>query len=328
VSAAFTWHDGERVVHFGLPAAEAGDALRAHGFVPYDLVTTERALATLPEDVRAEASAVHLVAAGPVTETAAALLAEDPGGRLVAWGGGRVIDTAKATAAVGGGAVAAVPTTLAGAEMARGHRMPAGYDDRPRVRPRLVLADPALMTGLPRPRLAESAMNALAHAAEALVTPRANPVCDMAALRAARCLADGLEGGGAAPLALGALLAAYAMDSAGYALHHVLGQTLVRAAGCSHAGAYAALLPHTLAALARRAPAPMDELAAALGTTRDGLGARVAALGGGRRLRDLGVDRGVFDGVVRDALRRRELASTPPPAPDADELHSILAAAW
>ena len=53
------------------------------------------------------------------------------------------------------------------------------------MRPALVVADPGLMASQPGPSLAASAMNALAHALEALYTPMANPVAEMAALRAA-----------------------------------------------------------------------------------------------------------------------------------------------
>ena len=61
------------------------------------------------------------------------------------------------------------------------------------MRPALVIADPALMASQPMPDLAASAMNALAHAIEALYTPLANPVAEMAALRAAELIAEGLE---------------------------------------------------------------------------------------------------------------------------------------
>ena len=77
-------------------------------------------------------------------------------------------------------------------------------------------------------------MNALAHGAESLYTPLANPVATMAALRGAELLAGALdhpaEERDRAALALGSLLCAYALDSAGFALHHVVCQTLV---GCS-----------------------------------------------------------------------------------------------
>ena len=74
-------------------------------------------------------------------------------------------------------------------------------------------------------------MNALAHAAEALYGPGRNPVAGMAATAAAGDIAAGLEErdlDARDRLARGSILAAYAMDSAGYSLHHVLCQTIVR----------------------------------------------------------------------------------------------------
>ncbi len=76
--------------------------------------------------LRESARAVHLVPAGQVPETAAGLLDVAGSSRLVAYGGGRVIDTAKAVASVTGAEVAAIPTTLSGAEMTGIHRLPAG----------------------------------------------------------------------------------------------------------------------------------------------------------------------------------------------------------
>ena len=79
-----------------------------------------------------------------VPETAAALLDSVGSPNLVALGGGRTIDTAKAIAAVTGARVAAIPTTMSGAEMTGIHRLPAGAEDRVKtlVRPALVIADP------------------------------------------------------------------------------------------------------------------------------------------------------------------------------------------
>ena len=62
--------------------------------------------------------------------------------------------------------------------------MPAGVDEFRLMRPSLVVAAPSLMASQPMPDLAASAMNALAHAIEALYTPLANPVAEQA--RAAR----------------------------------------------------------------------------------------------------------------------------------------------
>ena len=65
------------------------------------------------------------MAPGSVPAAAAGILDDAGGERLVALGGGRAIDTAKAVAAVTGAEVAAMPTTLSGAEMTGIHRLPA-----------------------------------------------------------------------------------------------------------------------------------------------------------------------------------------------------------
>ena len=89
------------------------------------------------------AAVVHDVAPGRVDELAGALLdIVDPGELIVALGGGRVIDTAKALAAARAAPhcrprVAAIPTTLSAAEMTAVHRRAAGADTSlPGVRPR------------------------------------------------------------------------------------------------------------------------------------------------------------------------------------------------
>ena len=129
-------------------------------------------------------------------ELAAAALdwARSAGGtatRIVALGGGRVVDVAKAVAAaLGDGARAmAIPTTLSGAELTRVHRHAAGVDeDTPRVRCAVVVCDPALAASQPGEELAASALNALGHAVEAPCTVAANPVATLAAHEAARLL--------------------------------------------------------------------------------------------------------------------------------------------
>lgn len=319
---AFTWRDGERIVRFGRGAlAEAPDLIPG----PYALLTTARARAGAPALV-AGATAVHAVPAGLVDEVSAAMRGEVGAPVLVALGGGRVIDVAKALAAADPPRlVVAVPTTLSAAEMTTGHRLPAGVDPQtPRVRPAVVVNDPALSASQPEPGLVASAMNALGHAVEAPLTPLANPVATMAAERAARLILGALE----APepdrdaLALGALLAGYAMDSTGYGLHHVVAQTLVRVAGVGHGPANAAMLPHTIPALAARVPAA----AAALERLREGA-AQLAPRAGAARLRDLGVDRGLIPRLAERAAERPELARTPPPA-DAEELAALYEAAW
>ena len=118
---SFTWRDGERTIVFG--RGRAREAVEAAGGPGFALLTTERALAMLPA-LGAAAGAVHHVGQGTVPPLAAAALeALAPGdGRYVALGGGRVVDVAKALAAAEAPRpVIAIPTTLSGAEMTRGH---------------------------------------------------------------------------------------------------------------------------------------------------------------------------------------------------------------
>src|SRR5919109_1220988 len=247
--------DGERTIRFGEgSAAEAPDLLRQGGFDGYVLLTTERAAGSAPLE---PASTLH-VPHGLVDEISASLLEQAGEGPFVALGGGRVIDTAKAIAGVTGAPVAAIPTTLSGAELTPFHRTPAGVEGARLVRPSLVIADPLVMTSQPEPELWASAMNAVAHGMEALYTPLANPVAERAALRGAEAIF-------AEDLALGAFLCGWASGMTGFAVHHATCQNLVRIAGTPHAQTNAVMLPHFAGLMSTRAPGVMGELAGALG---------------------------------------------------------------
>jgi alcohol dehydrogenase class IV len=327
----FTWLDGERLIRFGEGAlAEAPRLLATRGFAGYALLTTPRALASAPE-LAGEAADVVNVAAGGVPEAAAAARESVAGRPLVALGGGRVIDSAKAIAGADGSSCAAVPTTLSGAEMTPFHRMPAGVEEFRLVRPSLVIAAPALMASQPLPALAASAMNALAHAIEALYTPMANPVSELAGLRAASLISSGLrsEEPGREPLTLGALLAGYASGVSGFSVHHVVCQTLVRVAGTPHAETNAVMLPHTVRMMAPRAPAAVGRVAAALGGAEDAAQAaqsvaKLSALAGPTRLSELGVERSTLPAVVAAILERPDLRVNTPDPPGEEELSELL----
>lgn len=330
----FFWRDGDRTIVFRRRAlATVVDVLAEQSWAGFELLSTFRGLDTAPAELPETAAQVHYVPHGPVADAAAYLLDVVRGQRLVALGGGRVVDTAKAIAAVRGGEVCAVPTTLSGAEMTWFHRLPKGHEDRPHHRPVLVIADPLAMTTQPEVQLRASAMNALAHGAEALYTPLANPVSTLAALRGARLIGEGLDAGAAeegsrAAVALGSLLCAYAVGSALFAVHHVLCQTIVRVCGTPHAETNAAVLPHVLAAMRARAPEAMASLAQALDTEPAALPERVASLGGGpRRLSELISDRAALTAAVDAAVERPEIHLTPDP-PDREELLALVDAAW
>ena len=330
----FTWVDGERLIRFGPSVLdEAPELLAARGFEGYTLLTTSRTTG-----LREGAAAVLEVAPGRVDELATELLPEVGGRPLAAFGGGRVIDTAKAIAGAADVRCAAVPTTLSGAPMTRFHRLPAGAQGARVARPALVLVEPALTASQPTQERAASAMNAMAHAAEALYGPLANPVAEIAALHSAELLSRGLRASteeAARPrLALGAILAGYAVGSAGFALHHVVGQSFVRVTGAPHAASYAVLLPHTLEAMVERAPRALAKLAVALGNVdpdpaaAPGRVARLAAMAGATRLSELGVDREQLREAAVAAAARPDLAASTPDPPGEDEILRLLEAAY
>ena len=273
----FLWRDGERLVRYGRgTVAELGALLDAEGLTPSVVLagghwgvggTGAGARVDTQAGAVAGASGVGpvpiRVPPGPVPEVASAIAPELEGRlvarsvALVACGGGRVIDVAKALAAAYGLRVAAVPTTLSGAEMSGGHRPLADGRGSEPLHPCLVVNDPSLSASQPFPGLAASAMNALAHAVEAFYGPRSDQAATGAAGRAAGLIAGGLrppanepaastradepaaspghDETNAAPgrdeLALGSLLAGYALDRAGSGLHHALCQTIVRVSG-------------------------------------------------------------------------------------------------
>jgi alcohol dehydrogenase class IV len=274
------------------------------------------------------------VAAGGVPAAAAEVLARaETAERLVALGGGRVIDSAKAVAAVTGAEVAAIPTTMSGAEMTGIHRLPEGAErgGRGLVRPALVIADPEEMTSQPEAALRVSSMNALAHGADSLYTPYANPVSRHCALRGAGLIARALdqepEERDRAALALGSILCGYAIDSGLFGLHHVVCQTLVRVCGSPHAETNAAILPHAMEALRSRAPDAMEELATAIGTASGALATRLSELGRPEGLGAAGADASRMEEALDGIEARAELRHTPDP-PDREELRHIIESAW
>lgn len=334
MSPNFVWRDAGRTVVFrddGL--RDAPQLLAEHGFEPFDLLSSERHLAAAGE-LAAAARSIREVPAAAVPDAAAALLEGGGSDSLVALGGGRIVDSAKAIASVTGARVAAVPTTMSGAEMTGIHRLPAGFESRVRamIRPSLVVAVPRAMTSAPEAELRASSMNALAHGADSLYTPFANPVSQMTALRGAELIAASLDQDSGErerdALALGSLLCGYAIDSAAFGMHHVICQTLARVCGSPHAGTNAAILPRALAFMAPRAPDQLRPLASALQTDPESIEARVLQLGGDPPgLGQIGADRSKLDQALDSMLLRPELAFTPEPPTRAD-LEQLIERAW
>jgi alcohol dehydrogenase class IV len=339
VNGNFVWRDAGRVVVFrDSGVGDAAKLLAEHGMEPFELLSTARHL-TGAAELADSALAVHeipvsVAPASAVPEAAAVLLDSAKAPNLVALGGGRTIDTAKAIASVTGAQVAAIPTTMSGAEMTGIHRLPAGVENRVRamIRPALVIAEPEAMTSAPETELRASSMNALAHGADSLYTPFANPVSQMTALRGAELIATSLDEDPAErnrdALALGSILCGYAIDSGAFAMHHVICQTVVRVCGGTHAGTNAAILPRVMAFMVPRAPDNLKPLAAAIETDPDQIEARILQLGGNPPgLGQIGADKSKLPQALESILLRPELAFTPEP-PTRDELNQLIEAAW
>ncbi len=205
---AFRHIDAARTIVFGEGAVEEAAELIGEGFT---LLTTARAARLVPA-LGARASETVHVPPGLVEDVAAEVRPRVVGARLVALGGGRVIDVAKAlTAADPPRVLVAIPTTLSAAEMTGRHRHARGVPaDTPHARASIVVNDPSLSASQPPGQLAASSANGLGHAAAALLSERATPISHVLAREAIRRMHEAWSGDQpeAAGVALAALLAA------------------------------------------------------------------------------------------------------------------------
>ncbi|MCE3555414.1 maleylacetate reductase and hydroxyquinol 1,2-dioxygenase domain-containing protein [Pseudonocardia sp. RS11V-5] len=270
-----------------------------------------------------------------VTEQALAVLRETGADCVVAVGGGSTTGLAKALAVRTGVDQVVLPSTYAGSEVTPvlGETEDGVKTTRadPAILPETVIYDVELSAGLPRPLAVTSAVNALAHAVEALYSPDANPVVDGMALDAIRHLARGLRaldsGRGRADLLRGAWLAGTCLGAVGMGLHHKLCHTLGGSFGLPHAPTHTVVLPHAMAYNAAAAPEAMRRVAEALGTADAPTAVfdLIVEAGGPTSLRELGL-------AEADLGRAADLAVGKPypnPAPlTRDGLAGLLRRAW
>jgi maleylacetate reductase len=274
-----------------------------------------------------------------VTETALAALRDHGADCVVAVGGGSTTGLAKAIALRTGVPQVIVPTTYAGSEVTAVVGETAGgrktTRSSPAVLPETVLYDVELTLTLPVGLTVTSAVNAMAHAAEALYAPASNPVVDTLAVDAIARLARALPVVSAAPadvdaraeLLVGAWLAGTCLGAVGMGLHHKLCHTLGGSFGLPHAATHAVVLPHALAYNAPAAPDAMRVVARALGVpdAPAGLYDLIAELGGPTSLEELG--------LAETDLPRAVALATATPYPNPREvtvpgLRELLGAAW
>jgi maleylacetate reductase len=195
---------------------------------------------------------------------------------LLSIGGGSATGLAKGIARLTGLPAIAVPTTYAGSEMTaiwgltEDGRKITGRDER--VRPRTVIYDPALTTSLPAEVTVTSAINAVAHCAEALYSDHVSPVTVLCASDAVTALllalpaiaTDPADPAARSQALYGAWLAGWALNVAAMGLHHKLCHILGGTFDLPHAALHTVILPHVLAYNTAAAPAALAAFAGAL----------------------------------------------------------------
>ncbi len=296
------------------------------------LVTSER-LAGLEIPVSARYTGVR--PHSPTDSVEAAIEASGDADLVVAAGGGSAIDTGKAVSAETGLPVVAIPTTYAGAEWtsffgirdeARG--LKAGGTGAAVVG---AVYEPALTLDLPLTESVGTALNALAHAAEALY---AGPLEDATA--GVRLIGRWLPGvvesgrdlGARTGLLEGAVHAGRALGERGLFVGHALAQALGGRYGLPHGAMNALTLPPALRFNEPVVPEAIALLGGALEV--DDAPARVeelARLGGFVRLRQFDVPEGDLPSVAEAVVVRAGARANPRPV-TVDDAEAMLRSIW
>ncbi|HUQ23915.1 MAG TPA: iron-containing alcohol dehydrogenase [Gaiellaceae bacterium] len=259
---------------------------------------------------------------------------------IVAVGGGSAIDTGKAASAASGLPLVSVPTTYSGAEWTEffGVRDP---DRKMRgggagANLRAIVYEPALTLDLPRAETVGTALNALAHCAEALYVDGHNADADAEALDGARLIGTWLPqvverpGDLAARTELlrGACHAGAALGKSFLALGHALAQGLGGRYGAPHGALNALTLPLALRFNEPVAGDAIARLGAALGTDDPASGVeQLARLGGFERLRELGIPEEAPADVAQAVAERPGAKANPRPVTPVD-VEELLRSIW
>jgi len=261
----------------------------------------------------------------PSDRVAAAV--EQAGEGVIAVGGGSAIDFGKAVSAEAGVPVVSVPTTYAGAEWTSfyGIRDPERKMRGGGTGARLagVVYEPKLTLSLPRAETVGTALNALAHSAEALYVQGHNPEADVHALAGARLIGEWLPRVVDAPQDLeartklleGAMHSGMALGGSMLALGHALAQALGGRYGLRHGAMNALALPAALRFNAQVDPEAVRRFGEALGTADPATRVEeLARLGGFERLRDFGVPEQELEEIAAATVERAGAKANPRPA--------------
>jgi len=202
----------------------------------------------------------------------------------IALGGGSTTGLGKALAYRTDLPQIVIPTTYAGSEvtpiLGQTEAAVKTTISDARILPEVVIYDPRMTYGLSASMTVASALNALAHAAEALYAQNRNPLATLMASEGIRALIEAMpviNGDPRSPegrrqALYGAWLCGSVLGSIGMALHHKLCHTLGGAFNLPHAETHAVVLPHAVAFNEVAVADLLRPIADALGADNAGMG--------------------------------------------------------
>ena len=266
-----------------------------------------------------------------------AAAAAQGGDGVIALGGGSAIDLGKAISAATGLPLVSVPTTYSGAEWTTyfgvrdtERRMRGGGGG---AHPTAIVYEPELTLDLPPETTVGTAMNALAHCAEALYAQGHNHAADEDALTGAELISKWLPRVVAEPtdryarteLLLGAAHGGAALAGSMLALAHAMAQAVGGAYGLPHGTLNGIVLAPVLRFNAAIVPEAVRRFGAAIGSPEDPAAGveELAALAGPTRLSELGVPERDLPGLAASASARGGNGANPKPA-SPEEIEQLL----
>ena len=213
------------------------------------------------------------------------------------------------------------------------------------IGPDVALVDPELTTGLPKSVTDSTGMDALTHAIEAYVSPKASVMSSINALKAAELVynnlpkasADGSNMEARENMLMGSMLAALAFNSALLGLVHGIAHPLSAHCGLPHGVANATTLPYVMEfnAGVPKVQTKFKEIAAAIGLDVEGKSDKessdllikaVKDLSkelGIPTLSEVGVTKDKFDVLAKDTLEEASMLTNPRSATKEDVLNIL-----
>jgi len=273
-----------------------------------------------------------------VTEEALVKVVDVKADCVVALGGGSTTGLGKAIAWRTDLPQIVIPTTYAGSEVTpilgqteRGEKTTLRD---PKVLPEVVIYDPDLTLGLPVPMSVTSGLNAIAHAAEALYAPDANPITSLMAVEGMRALKEALpviigaprDASARAKALYGAWLCGTVLGQVAMSLHHQICHTLGGSFDTPHAETHAVMLPHTIGFNAAAAADALRPVAAIFGgSPGQALYDFAKSVGSPTTLKEFGLTESDLDRAA--GLATKNPYANPQPI-DRASIRALLQEAW